>query len=260
MPQHHRRHRAGLIALISLLLAGCGASSRAVEEPAIRLAGDDVLSPIAEMIANAYEEGHPGSTISYQAMPLPLIEESLAKGSLDAAITSEPLGEDNFSTAVGSVTWVVTINSSNPTTVITRDDLQALMEGSQTTLGSDGCDLVVIGFPEGYAGYEVMKSLIPLRRPPASTTRLVMDGQEAIGLLVGEPCGIAILPDFYGAAGTSQVQTLVTLGGNTRDYSMNSPVYFIAGSEPETDARELLRWILSEEGQAVIAALISPLR
>lgn len=262
MREYRRLPAQGLILLAGFLLAACGAGPQKGAS-SFTFAGDEIVHPIAEALINAYEEDNPGVSGSYRQLPAPLLNDFLAAGVIDFALTLNEKGGGNFSTPIGYDHLLPMVNAENPTDAIALDDLRTLLAGEGGdwhAYGGHDCDADLIAFPESYAMAEAVGAMVLIEADFAPSSRLAMTAEEAIQLLKVAPCGLTLLPAFYARAGIRGIPIRVAVGAEWREQTLSLPIYWVSNEEPDGEAGKFLAWLLSDQGQTVIGTMISGVR
>ncbi len=233
-------------------------------ELSIRLASDTASAPLAESLLNAYESKDIGGT------PLTLTQlehqpalTALQSGEMDALFLAHPpKQEELFFTPIANELLIIVANPELPIDSLSLDEIRGIFTGrisSWDALGGPVISIQAITREQGTSIRQAFEALVMEGQPITRSARLAMDEQDMLEQVGTTPGGIGY------AAGTSlslseeQVIPLSVDGvspsreaARRRAYRLMMPVFFVTPSEPEGALRNLLDWILSPEGQAVI--------
>jgi len=255
----------------SMLLAACG--SPATPAPGagseITVAGSTSVQPLAEVLAEAYMGAHPEIRITVQGGGSSVGVKSAAEGTVDIGTASrtvkdEELGEfpdlQVFTIARDGIAIVV--HPDVAVDGLAKDQVKGIYEGSITTwseVGGPDAAIVVVGREEGSGTRGAFGSLI-------------MDDEEfaMVGTAILQPSNGAVrttvstTPDSIGFISFGYLDESVkavaidgveataenALGG---EYPVVRPFNMLTNGEPAGAVKDWLDFILSEDGQAIIA-------
>lgn len=226
---------------------------------------DESTVRLAEDLLNSYENRHRNSTTTLAIGGTDLTAESISSGKADAAILfNTSVLEDVQSVTIGYDPLIIIVHPSNPIGELKLATVASIMGGSITTWAaisgsSQPIDLVVP--PDGSASRNAFTSLLPSTGGFASYAR-IMPSSAAIVQYVGESehsLGFvprsALQPEVKAVA----IENVDITASGVSEYLLTAQIVFVTKATPRGRALRLLEWILSRDGQSVIARHIEPI-
>ena len=245
--------------------------------PALNVVGSTSVQPFAEMLAQAFEESHPGQYVDVQGGGSTAGLQASANGIADIGMCSRALKPDETQPATARAVPVpgfetvviardglaVIVHPSNPIANLTREQIRRLFSGAVTNWREVG------GPPIHWAG-----TVRPITREEGSGTReafvkMIMGGerisrkaltQESNGavkeLVRSDPCAVGYMS--LGLVGT-EVKAVSVDGvpptsenAATGRYPLIRPVLFVTRGWPSPRAQAFIDFVLSPEGQQML--------
>ena len=271
--------------LASMLLAACGSpatpapgpgsdqpTATTASEPVaseITVAGSTSVQPLAEVLAEAYMGAHPEIRITVQGGGSSVGVKSAAEGTVDIGTASREVKDEElaefpdlqvFTIARDGIAIVV--HPDVPLEALTKDQVKGIYEGSITMwseVGGPDAAIVVVGREEGSGTRGAFGSLImddeefamvgtAILQPSNGAVRTTVSttpnsiGFISFGYLDGSVKAVAI----DGAEATVEN----ALSG---EYPVVRPFNMLTIGEPSGAVKDWLDFILSEDGQAIVA-------
>lgn len=264
---------------------GCKLRGRSEGLAAIQNAGSDTMVNLAQAWAEAYSTADGGMDVEVSGGGSGTGIAALINGTCDIANTSRKIEPDEYEEAkrktgkspieflVGYDALAIYVHRNNPLKQITLEDLAGIYGESGTVrrwedLGVTvpGCrrgEIVVTSRQSNSGTYHYFREAILGKREDFRLGSLDMNGSKEVVELVGRtPCaigfsgiayrieGVKMLPVARKSGDTAYEATVETTLAKT--YPIARPMYMYSAGEPSEVVKDYLRWILSDEGQALV--------
>lgn len=260
--------------------AGEGRSSRTV----IQNKGSDTLVNVAQAWAEAYGSVNPGVAVAVTGGGSGTGISSLINGTVDIANSSREMRESEIEAAeargihpvqhiVGYDALAVFLHPNNPIDSITFPELSAIYgEGGAYEEWSDlgvtvsGCtsdEIVRVSRQNNSGTYVYFQEAVLGEDPFKLGSRDMHGSKDVVDLVEHTPCAIGYSGLAYATdhvkmpcVSESEGDACVTPSMETamnRSYPIARPLFMYSAGEPEGDAKDYLDWILSDEGQCILA-------
>lgn len=237
----------------------------------LKIAGSTTVLPIVQAAAEAYMEKHPAVSITVRGGGSSIGIKSIIEKIIDLGSASRQINEREmemiaareknlqaFPIARDALTIIV--HPDNPVLNLTADQLRLIYTGKLTTwqqLGGPDLTIIPISRDVSSGSFEVFNHSI-LDTLPVTSAALVLASNNAVATTVSYTPG-AIGYVGYGYA-DDQVK-IITLNGIrpqaesiiSGDYPLSRQLYIYTPEEPEQLASDFLAFLLSEEGQSIVA-------
>ena len=183
----------------------------------------------------------------------------MAESSDWGLLTHLPSDSELWSAAVGTDALAVVVHARNPLTDLPLSDVRAIYQGrirNWNELGGPDMAITVVSREEGSSARGTFDDVVMSDLPTTPGARLATSSQTVIAFVLEEPGAIgyvslALLEAPLHAVRIDGVQATQETAQSGR-YALTGVIRFVAREEPQGAARELLRWLLSEDGQAVV--------
>jgi phosphate transport system substrate-binding protein len=261
-----------ILLLASMLLAACG--SPAIPAPApgsgeITVAGSTSVQPLAEVLAEAFMAIDPGVRITVQGGGSSVGVKSAGEGTADIGTASRSVKEEEmaefpdlqvFTIARDGIAIVV--HPDVPVDAVTKDQVKGIYEGSITMwseVGGSSAPIIVVGREEGSGTRGAFGSLVMGDEEFAMVeTAILQPSNGAVRTTVSTtPNSIGFVSFGYldgsiKALAIDGVEATVenALSGQ---YPVVRPLNMLTKGEPSGAVKGWLDFILSEDGQAIVA-------
>lgn len=245
-----------------IALAACAPTpGRADQSTVLRVLGDSALGDLPQSLVNAYEARSRAGSVIYTPAVRSQILDALKSNATDAAfLLSPPDDRSFFHTPIGYEALAVVTSPDLSVGDISEANLGAIFSGRKANWSDvGGPDLPI-------------QPVVPFvgRSERAAFEALIMHGQS-IGssalVASGEAQLLVIVKSDKGRVGfmaVNQVQPGIRAltvngrgfpGASVPDsaYPLMASVAFASGAEPQAEAKSFLDWILSEDGQRIVA-------
>lgn len=261
-------------ALLIVGLTGCAPAD--TNEPAaegasgsITVNGSTSVQPLAEELAKAFKEKKPGVTIDIQGGGSGVGIKSANDGVVDIGMSSRDLKEDEkslkeFKIAVDGI--AVIVNPANEVKDLSMEQILKIYTGEITDwkeVGGKEGKITVVTREEGSGTRGAFIELTGIETDSGDRTITSAITQGSTGAVMttvaGDPNAIGYAS--FGSAKDSTDIKLISIDGKActeeniyaGEYKIARPFLMLTQSEPTGLAKEFLDFILSEEGQTVVA-------
>ncbi len=248
-----------LLCSVLFLLPGCRSSSK----KALVLAGSTSVQPFAELLAELYQQRHPGVEINVQGGGSTAGVRAVQDRICDIGMCSRHLNADEsgltaIPIAVDGI--VLVVHPTNPVVSLTREQVRAIFSGAVRNwreLGGANLRITVITREEGSGTRTSFEEKVMAGDHFASDA-LVQDSNGAVREIVANDPG-AIGYISFGLV-DRRVKTLAIDGVQpteetirTHQYPLARDFLFIVAGDSNPLARSFIDFVLSPEGQAALA-------
>ncbi|KKG14555.1 phosphate ABC transporter substrate-binding protein [Methanosarcina sp. 2.H.T.1A.6] len=265
--------------VIGLVFLGIGCTGNENSEGSspvqdISLKGSDTVLPLAQAEAEEFMIAYPEKSVTVTGGGSGVGIAALIDGGVDIATASREMKADEIEAAkangINPVEHTIAIdgisvvvNSNNPVSELTFDQLRGIYNGSISNwkdVGGEDRPIVVISRDSSSGTYEYFKEAVLLGdeyRPDALT-------QPATGGIVGEVTQNSNAIGYIGVAYLDEsVKALSLDGGNGSEYPsseniisgaypLSRPLYFYTNGEPSGLTKEFIDYVMSEDGQNLV--------
>jgi phosphate transport system substrate-binding protein len=276
-----------LAVLAAPLVAVVGCFSKpGLSDSTIRITGSDTMVNLAQAWAEAYRVSHPdistevrggGSGVGIASLcggEVQIATSSRAMKPKEIALARENTGKEPREFVVGRDAMAIYVHKDNPLDTISIDQLAEIYgeEGKITQwkqLGVDnaactGGEVIRISRQNNSGTYAYFKELVLGKKREYKQGALSQSGSsELVGFITRTPCAIG-----YSGMGyrTDEVKVLkiapktgqpgiapsipTALDGS---YPISRPLYIYTLGEPTGTVQEFVKWVMSPEGQKIVA-------
>lgn len=260
-----------------LSATGCAGGS---ENGTLRISGSTTVNPVAADAAEILRANGLEITVDTQGGSAGGISQ-LASGQIDIAMSSKPIGDEDHQAHPDADFVVTEIGRDSVGLVVRRDvydagvtslsaeQARAIFEGeveNWSELGGPDVPVYVYNKEPGRGTREVLDEFLygggtpPPSKDPHGSHYSIVGGNEEARTKASSTEG-AITPLSVAFAEDSEELVAVAVDGveptdeniGSGAYVLARPLYLITNGEPEGDAREFIDFVLSEEGQRLVA-------
>ena len=274
-----------LFSLLLFLLCACSGSDPITPQLSIVNVGSDTMVNLALAWAEAYHELHPEVSISVTGGGSGTGIASLINGSTDIANASREMKEEEFEQAeeqgiapvehvVAMDAIAVVVNPGNPLDQLSIPQISDLFTGRITVwqeLGGENRPVILASRESNSGTYIYFLEKVVRRDDPDnhdlfSPEALLLPSSEVIGLEVSQNPnaigydGLGYVTPHQKALKVAVDQTgpfvapsIETVKDGT--YPIARPLYMYTSGEPTGAIKEYLDWIMSDDGQKIVAEL-----
>ncbi|MCR6544113.1 phosphate ABC transporter substrate-binding protein [Dehalobacterium formicoaceticum] len=280
--------KTGLISvfLVTMLaLTGCGNGDQGKEQQpdgqgeqtgalsgSLQLAGSTSVQPLAEELAAAFMEKNPDVKIDVQGGGSSAGVKAAADGVADLGMASRELKDEEKTSVQATVIAkdgiAVVVNTGNAVSDLTMDQVKGIFSGEISNwdqVGGASAPIVVINREEGSGTRGAFEELVlgeevkfiesaAIQNSTGAVRTAVSSDANAIGYI-----SMGSLDDSVKALkvdGVDATEDNVIAG----TYKISRPFNFLSKGEPTELAKTFIDWILSAEGQEVVAEEFIPVK
>lgn len=270
--------------LIALITACMALGANAAERTLIQNKGSDTLVNVAQAWAEAYGEVNPDVAIAVSGGGSGTGIAAMINGTVDIANASRKMkdkeiadarakGQDPIEHVVGYDALAVFINSANPATSLTFEQLKEIfIRDGKATKWSDvglkvpGCEsdeIVVVSRQNNSGTYAYFKEAVLGKKGKYRQGTLDMHGsKDVVDLVEKTPCAIGYSGLAYATDHVKMACVAKEDGGDCvspsvktasdRSYPIARPLFMYTNGEPQGAIKQYLDWIKSDEGQCIL--------
>ncbi len=262
-----------LVAL--LMIAGClGSEGDSVTSPSqqITVTGSTTVLPIAEKAREAFEDEYPSARIMVSGGGSSVGIKAVGEGTADIGMASRDLKPEEAASYPGIVRHeiardaiLLVVNPENSVDRLTPGQVRGIYNGTYTNwnqVGGPDQPIVVVGRDSASGTREFFSEFIMDKEDFIRTQeefnsnggiqQKVSRTPGAIGYVgLGYTEGVKALA--LDVDGTAVEPTLQNITDGT--YPINRPLFMLTNGEPDGLARQYLEFIMSAEGQEIVASL-----
>lgn len=227
------------------------------------MAGSTSVAPYAEILAEDFMRLHPGTNIDVQGGGSAAGITAAEAGIADIGMSSRSLKNEEqalWSVEIAKDGLAVIVNPQNPVGDLSLEQIRDIYAGTITNwkeVGGPDHKIHLIAREEGSGTRSAFESLV-MGETWITAKAIVQDSNGAVRLLVGDD------PNSIGFISLGLVNPAVKalkLGGvaATREnvvngsYGLFRPFLFVSQSEPTGLIKEFVDFVLSREGQQILA-------
>ena len=266
------------VVMAGALLTGCAAKTTdgtaAPEQKTLTVSGSTSVQPLAEELAKKFNEKNPEIKIDIQGGGSGVGIKSATDGVVDIGMSSRELkkeetGLKEVKIAIDGI--AVIINPANKIADLSKEQIMQIYTGAVTNwkeVGGTDAAITVVSREEGsgtrgafieLAGVEVKEGDKKVDKTVA--TSITQGSTGAVMTTVAQDPN-AIGYASYGAAKDKSEVTMIKVGGveitdeniYAKTYVLSRPFLFLSKEEPAGAAKEFIDFILSTEGQELVAS------
>ncbi|MCK9307773.1 MAG: phosphate ABC transporter substrate-binding protein [Methanoculleus sp.] len=264
---------AGILVVL-LMVAGCvgDQSSNSSTSPSeqITVTGSTTVLPIAEMEKESFEATHASAEIMVSGGGSSVGIKAVGEGTADIGMTSRDLKAEEVASYPGLVKHhiaddaiLLIVNPENTVDRLTLDQVRGIYNGTYTTwsqVGGSDQPIVVVGRDSASGTREFFSEFVLAKEDftkkqeefnsNGGIQQKVSQTPGAIGYVgLGYTDGVKALRLDVG--GTAIEPTLENIKSGT--YPISRPLFMLTIGEPDGLARQYLDFIMSTEGQEIVA-------
>ena len=261
---------AGILVVL-LMMAGCLGNDQTAAPERITVTGSTTVLPIAEQAREAFEAQDASAEIMVSGGGSSVGVKAAGEGTADIGMSSRDLKSaettsypDLVKHHIADDAILLIVNPANSVESLTLDEVRGIYNGTYTNWNQ-------VGGPD--------RQIVVVGRDSASGTReffseFVMDEEDFVGTQEefnsngGIQQKVSQTPGAFGYVGlgyTEGVKALaLDVGGTSVEptlqnitdgtYPISRPLYMLTNGEPEGLAQRYIEFILSAEGQEIVAS------
>lgn len=238
-------------------------------ERTLTLAGSSTVQPIMESAAAAWELAHPGDTVQVQGGGSGVGVSATTSGLADIGMVSRSLKPSESAlaaTAIARDGIALVVHASNPLAGLSHAQVVGVYAGHTTSwrgLGGTDAPITVISKESGRSTLELFENHFGLKDQIVASAIVIGPNGQAITTTAGDPHAISYVSIGSAAVAEQDGVPIKRLGldgvaatvGNVGNgsYPLCRPLNLVTKGEPVGFAAEFIRFVLSPEGQAIVA-------
>jgi len=268
------RHHHLLSAFLIVLLAACSRAEtpRITPTPVrLRLAADDTTRPLLQALTESYSAINPNVFFSIESGGIAQVAQAAYSGQVDvAALSGSPPPN-----RTGVVPWIgdlaqdgvaIVVSQQNPINGLALQDVRDIfagVRGEWNDFGIPDRGVIEVTVREDGDGGRVAFDQTVMGKIPLSPSAIVLPSIETVvNYVSARPDAIGYLPTSR-ITGTAQtvlkaiaIDGLAPTSDNIRNgtYRLTRSLRLLSAREPQGEARRFVAWLLSGEGQRIIAS------
>jgi phosphate transport system substrate-binding protein len=209
-------------------------------------------APLADDLLGEYDRIAPRVALEIARGNAQTLCEAVSSGQADwGLVTYLAVDSDLWSAPIGTDALALVVNPDNPLTGLTRDQVRAIYQGHILTwaaLGGAADPILLVSREPDSAARGAFDELVMGGLPTSSAARLATSSEAALAIVAQEPAAIGYV-------------SLALVNERVRTLAIDEvrPSQETARDGPEGPAGDFLRWVLSDEGQAVVGQRYAPL-
>lgn len=257
------------VLICMLLLSGCAKPSEGVNATGAQatLAGSTSVQPFAELLAEHYAAKYPQApSINVQGGGSTAGIQAATTGIADIGMSSRHLRDEEL--AAGLKTLIIArdaiaiiVHPSNPVTDLSLAQIRDIFAGrivNWSDVGGTDEPIVVVTREEGSGTRGAFEELV-MKDERITPRALREDSNGAVRVIVaGHPAAIGYisLGIVNEKVRALRLDGVVPTSENVQNgtYPLTRPFLFVWKTEPSPAARDFINYVLSKEGQAILAA------
>jgi phosphate transport system substrate-binding protein len=258
----NRKYKLGIVIAIIIIIAYLIIIPQSNTER-IQIAGSTSVQPVAEALAEKFQETHPNVKINVQGGGSSVGISSVSQGITDIGTSSRELTPEEKAGlteyVIGKEGIVIAVNNDNNISNLNKEQIKDIFSGeikNWKEVGGSDLEIHVITREEGSGTRSAFENLImgdTKIRPDA----IVQSSTESVKQVVkGDPGAIG----FVSLAHMSSDVKALKVGGiapstvtvSDKSYQLQTPFLFLVKGEPEGVVKEFIDFTLSPEGQDIV--------
>lgn len=264
---------AGIL-VVFLMAAGCvgGQPSDSSASQQVTVTGSTTVLPIAEKAREAFEESHASAGIMVSGGGSSVGIKAVGEGTADIGMTSRDLKSEEVTAYpdivrhhIADDAILLIVNPQNAIDRLTLDQVRGIYNGTYTTwsqVGGSDKPIVVVGRDSASGTREFFSEYV-LKKEDFVKTQEEFNSNGGIQQKVSRTPGAI---GYVGLGYTEGVKALwLDVGGTaveptlenitSKKYPISRPLFMLTNGEPDGLARQYLDFIMSEEGQEIVASV-----
>ena len=233
----------------------------------LQLAGSSTVQPVAQALAEAFMEKHPGVQIDVQGGGSSVGVKSAAEGTVPIGNASRALKDsekeeypDLIAHTIARDGIAIAVHPDVPVDGLTLEEVQGIFAGGTTNwseVGGPDENIVVVSREEGSGTRGAFEDMVMGDEAVIVDTALLQPSNGAVKTTVAStPLSIGFLSFGYldGSVKALAIDGVEATVANaiSGEYPVVRPLNMVTNGEPTGLAADFLDFIFSEEGQAIV--------
>lgn len=240
------------------MFAGCAPS-----DTTVKAVGSTSVGPLMEKLATAYSNKNSTVTIEVEQVGSSAGIKAAGDGSADIGMSSRELKDEEVSTGLVAIPIAldgiaVIVNSENTVSDLTAQQITDIFTGKITNwkdIGGSDEEIILVSREEGSGTRDAFEELLAVEE--VAGTALIAEGTGAVKSNVAGKknaigyISLGYMDDTVKALAVDGVQpSEETIKSDT--YKVWRHLYLVTKGEAAGEAKKVIDYILSDEGQAVV--------
>ncbi len=281
-----RNIKTGLIAvfLVTMLaLTGCGGTKESPNQPegqegteglsgSIQIAGSTSVQPLAEELAAAFMDKNSDVKIDVQGGGSSAGVKAAADGVADIGMASRELKDEEKdsvqATVIAQDGIAVVVNAGNDVSDLTMDQVKGIFAGEISNwdqVGGASAPIVVINREEGSGTRGAFEELVLGEETSFTESAAIQNSTGAVRTAISSDVnaiGYISMGSMDDSVKALQVDGVEAIEDNVLagTYKIARPFNFLTMGEPTDLSKAFIDWILSAEGQELVAEAFIPVQ
>ncbi|MDD4567991.1 Phosphate-binding protein PstS 1 precursor [Methanoculleus chikugoensis] len=261
---------AGILVVL-LMMAGCLGNDQTAAPERITVTGSTTVLPIAEQAREAFEAKEASAEIMVSGGGSSVGVKAAGEGTADIGMSSRDLKPeetagypDLVKHHIADDAILLIVNPENSVESLTLDEVRGIYNGTYTNwnqVGGSEAQIVVVGRDSASGTREFFSEFV-MDAEDFTRTQEEFNSNGGIQQKVSQTPGAfgyvglgyteGVKPLALDVGGTSVRPTLQNIKDGT--YPISRPLYMLTNGEPEGLAQRYIEFILSAEGQEIVAS------
>ena len=258
----NRKYKYGIVIAIIIIIAYLTIIPSSQYER-IQIAGSTSVQPVAEALAEKFQETHPNVKINVQGGGSSLGISSVSQGITQIGTSSRDLTPQEkqglTEYEIGKEGIVIAVNNNNNVSALRSDQVRDIFNGAITNwkqVGGSDTSIHVVTREEGSGTRSSFENLI-MNKTKIRPDAVVQSSTESVKQVVKQDPGAI---GFVSLAHMSNDVTALKVDGVSPSmqtvangsYQLQSAFLFVVKGEPKGVVKEFIDFTLSPEGQAIV--------
>ncbi|MGB9979809.1 phosphate ABC transporter substrate-binding protein [Methanobacterium sp.] len=258
----NRKYKYGIVIAIIIIIAYLIIVPSSQYER-IQIAGSTSVQPVAEALAEKFQETHPNVRVNVQGGGSSLGISSVSQGITQIGTSSRDLTpkekEGLTEYEIGKEGIVIAVNNNNNITTLTTDQVRGIFNGAITNwkqVGGSDTPIHVIAREEGSGTRSSFENLV-MNKTKIRPDAVIQGSTESVKQVVKQDPGAI---GFVSLAHMSSDVTALKIDGVNPatqtvadgSYKLQSAFLFVVKGEPQGVVKEFIDFTLSPEGQDIV--------
>jgi phosphate transport system substrate-binding protein len=257
------KYKLGILIVILIIIAYL-AFIPSTNSERIQIAGSTSVQPVAEKLAQKFQETHPNVKINVQGGGSSLGISSVSQGIIQIGTSSRELTQKEKTGlneyVIGKEGIVIAVNNENNVTDLKKDQIRNIFSGNITNwkdVGGPDLEIHIITRESGSGTRSAFENLIMGKSTKIKPDAIVQSSTESVKQAIRQDpgaIGFVSLARMSSDVKALNIEGIVPSEQTVSDgsYSLQTPFIFIVKGEPKGIVKEFIDFTLSSEGQAIV--------
>jgi phosphate transport system substrate-binding protein len=230
----------------------------------IQIAGSTSVQPVAEKLAEKFQETHPKVKINVQGGGSGLGIRTVEQGIVNIGMSSKEL-KDNEKDGlkeyiIGKDGIVIGVNQANPIEGLSKSQLKDIFSGKITNwnqVGGNDVEIHVVVRESGSGTMQGFQDLV-MGKTKIRQNAIVQSSTESVKQAIKQdPGAIGFVSLAHMSSDIKALQIDGVLPSESTvasgAYKLQRPFIFLVKGEPKGEIKVFIDWVLGPEGQAIVS-------